>query len=369
MTDSLRSTSSRPFDPYLHRTSILSFGALAVLLLAGCGRNEPVRQVSVDKPKRVVGVLIADPERQALWSVFVAGPAPTVGRALPEVRSFLASWRFEAESPTPSWTAPDTWKVETAPEGTLAIFGLTPAIVGDDLKRSLPKEDPQRVVIRRFPLPPAIPVEEFVRSQFDRWGALVMAAELTDETFAACERSETAGLSTWWFDALGREPDRSARNAAGAVRTPPPAMTGGGRSDVDYRMPDGWRVSAAGSAIAAVTIETEGGEGTAQISVTQLTAASSWEENVQRWIGQVAADAMTDEQIRGATVEVPVDGTPSERIDLVSGAATMTPERLIAVRVVRGEVAWFVRMRGTAPRVESELAKFDEFLASLDLPD
>ena len=348
--------------------AVLPFAALGLLLAVGCGKTERPRQIEIKKPMQVAAAIVVDAPRNTLWRVHMLGSSSSVDRNVPLLRRFVDSWQFDAATGDPTWTVPEGWQSEPSSDGEFAVFGLTPPIVGDDMERSPPENDSQRVTIRRTIVPEGITADEFARGHLNQWRSQVSVEPLTAEMYATeCERTSLGELSVVWMNAYGREPDAAQRNAFGAVR--PVAPSTPTRTEVDYELPPGWSVSPNPSGFAAVTLDTDGGTGSAQITVTPLTAASSWEENVVRWVGQIGAPAMDTAAIAAATVEITVDGTPATRIDLQSAPEVTPGDRLIAVRVVRGEAAWFVRIRGSAARVAAEESRFDAFLETLDLPD
>ena len=380
----------RGFDLRWWCVGLILVSGLAVL--GGCAGEPPARVVEVPKPRRMLVAMLLDEPREVAWFVKLEGPESLVSRHADRFQAFVDSITFDATTGEPKWEVPEGWT--TLPSGQLqfAAFGLTPPIAaakrtsdptgyGNEasavegaaeapVAAAGPVDDPQKVTVTRLSLPAGGDIEAYRLSNVNRWRGQLDLAPITEESLATLVTTQVAGLPTTWLDLAGREPDGAEKNAVGARTPVVPRQEGPAPTDsIPHQVPEGWKAAESRAMFSVLSLERTVDGKRATITVTPLTSASSWESNVERWIGQVQAAPMSSEAIQTATTMVTVDGIESERIDLRSVEPSSTPQRLIAVRVVMGETAWFIRMAGDPAVVEGELAAFDRFLSSLDLPE
>ena len=110
------------------------------------------------------------------------------------------------------------------------------------------------------------------------------------------------------------------------------------------------------------------GDQSARFTGTPLPA-SPWPANVKRWVGQVGAEEMSDEKILEATTKIDVGGAEAQLIDLIAGPKVKPPRRLIGIRAIRGNTAWFVKFDGAPDIVAKEMENFKTLIMKLPLPE
>lgn len=101
------------------------------------------------------------------------------------------------------------------------------------------------------------------------------------------------------------------------------------------------------------------------MSIMSLPSSNDWQSNVQRWAGQVGLEASADE-IKEMTSEVDVDGISSSKIRLM-GEDT-DGQAIVGIMAVKGNLAWFIKLMGKKPAVESTESEFDDYVKTLTLP-
>ena len=67
--------------------------------------------------------------------------------------------------------------------------------------------------------------------------------------------------------------------------------------------------------------------------------------------------------------KIDVGGAEAQLIDLVAGPEVKPPRRLIGVRAIRGDTAWFVKFDGAPEIVAKEMENFKTLIRKLPLPE
>jgi len=101
------------------------------------------------------------------------------------------------------------------------------------------------------------------------------------------------------------------------------------------------------------------------MSIMSLPSSNDWQSNVQRWAGQVGLEKSADE-IKKMTAEVDVDGISSSKIRLMG--EDEDGQAIVGIMAVKGNLAWFIKLMGKKPAVESTETEFDDYVKRLTLP-
>lgn len=401
-----RSRSSWAFNQVGPRLG-LCLASLGLLLTVGCYQPTPVRQVEVPKPQRSLVAMLVDQPHGTAWFIKLSGPSSMVDRQEKDFRAFVDSFTIDSTTGEPSWQAPAHWHPVEAGEIFEAEFSVTPRIVGSidayreasegasgsetettspiadlsspsttssdsasaEVTKPLPFDD-YRVQISKLPLPAEGDLEAYRLINVNRWRRQLAVAPI-DQLQLAMDYpvSDHGGLPMTWVDLRGRLPDGAEENAAGVVRAPsiPPEMQSL-RNQIRFETPAGWTEPPSGAQFAALTLEKKDGNATSQITLSLMNAQMPWETQAERWAGQVGL-RLTAEELQQRTEKIEVSGVEAEKIDLASPEADAPDsQRIIAIRVVNGASAWFIRIKGRPSFIEAERESFEAFVKSLELP-
>lgn len=156
--------------------------------------------------------------------------------------------------------------------------------------------------------------------------------------------------------------------APAAAAAPRPAAPG-----VRYEVPPGW-ADRGGSGMRLATLAI--GDPAAGQEVTVIPASGTLRGNVERWQGQLDADASEDDRraavdrALAAAQTVDVDGTPATVVALFDATAAAAPDAsgqaiLGAMIPVADASALFVKFKGDATVARREREAFVRFVSSL----
>lgn len=370
-----------------------------MFVVSGCSKPAPVRQVELAKPQRTLTAMIIDAPRQAAWFIKLSGPSTMVNRNEADFKKFVDSFSLDGQTGEPRWQVPRHWRALEPSPMLVAEFSVSPQVVGTvnayqeasegsnsiesaapasdslDLESasepspsaSAPRVAPEpfdvyRVQVSKLSLPSEIDLSAYRLENVNRWRRQLALPPIAAEQLAeSYPETDLAGYPMTWIDLKGRLPDGAEANAAGA------RVAGSSGSQVPHEVPAGWREAAQPAAFSALTLEKADGNAMAQITVSKMNSGVPWEAQAERWAGQVGL-RLTADELRERTEMIMVSGVSSERIDLASAESDAPDaQRIIAIRVVNGETAWFIRIKGRPSFIESELEAFDKFVQSLEL--
>ncbi len=167
---------------------------------------------------------------------------------------------------------------------------------------------------------------------------------------------------------------RNAEPAAVAATPAPPAPADAPAADrrVRYIVPDGWTEGQAGGMRLATLFI---GDPAERREVTIIPASGTLESNVERWQGQLDADAgaaaLSDKAAAAiaAAETVDIDGVAAKVVLLRDAAATDSADSgqaiLAAVIPLDDTGALFVKFKGDAAVAARERDRFTQFVASI----
>ena len=323
--------------------------------VTGCNGPEPLTPYKVAKPRRMLVSTLVDLENNNAWFIKLDGPTTVVNRHEASFATLLDSIALTEGSEAISWEVPAGWSESEAGPVQFAALAV------DD------SANPIKVTVTRLPIAPDEDVDSYLLNNLNRWRRQLSLPPLDSLADAQFEERSVDGQKLVEMSLYGREPDGAEENAVGAAPSPRPPAGGMGSRSLNVDLPEGWEQGAS-TGVSALSAVVKDGDQSARFTVTPLPA-SPWPANVKRWVGQVGAEEMSDEKILEATKKIDVGGAEAQLIDLVAGPEVEPPRRLIGVRAIRGNTAWFVKFDGAPDIVAKEMENFKTLIMKLPLPE
>lgn len=328
----------------LPRTGLVAFLALFVSIGSGCGKPEQVQVLTQEKPDRTLAAIVLQPETQTAWFVKLSGVTPTVKRHEKRFNEFVASISFASPTAKPTFTVPHGWFAVPGNAEQFAKFKLD----AEDSAHS--------VTLTELPLltEPA----KYVQANIDRWRGQLNLAPAKAEELPTATKTKGTELALYVVDLYGYAGEQQtmpSMDSMGAM----PETEAPSRDIPEYVAPEGW-VPGQQTQFSVIALEYSSGSDVVKTTVTPLTPANTWDDNVLRWAGQ-AGLSMTPADIQQKTTKVPFGNIEAEFIELegVDGKPS-----IVGAMALQGGQAWFVRMSGPAPACKSQVENFKKFLAS-----
>jgi hypothetical protein len=157
--------------------------------------------------------------------------------------------------------------------------------------------------------------------------------------------------------APGAAPSAPADMATTAVPT--------GSGSLSWKAPTHWTAKAPG-AMRKGSFAIKGADGAeADLSITAFPGdTGGLAANVNRWRGQIALPALTEEQLHGVVEHADLGGHHFDLVDVV-GTASGKPTRIVGAILSREGETWFFKLMGPDALVAGEKAAFREFLGTV----
>lgn len=136
-------------------------------------------------------------------------------------------------------------------------------------------------------------------------------------------------------------------------------------TEFTYDAPAGWTPGPMNSMRKAAFLVSEGDQ-RAETTVMPFPATGMMGDPIaqaERWAGQVGLTKTTDE-IKAIAKPITISGMKGESFELL-GPDGEAPKAILAAMVVRDDQAWFFKMFGDRPLVESQRDAFDKFIESI----
>lgn len=134
-----------------------------------------------------------------------------------------------------------------------------------------------------------------------------------------------------------------------------------------WTVPAGWQEAPGGQFLVAKFNLT--GEGGAQAAVNVSSSSGEgggWAGNVNRWRGQLGLSALSPDEITKATTALDASGGKAMLVEIAgTDARTTKPAKLVGVMVPQPGQAWFYKLMGDPPVVESQKDAFTKFVQSV----
>lgn len=135
---------------------------------------------------------------------------------------------------------------------------------------------------------------------------------------------------------------------------------------VRWETPAGWHAHAGNGSFRVVSFHVGADPAPAEVTVTRFAGgAGALLPNINRWRGQLNLQpvASVDEQPVEA---LDVGGAPAELIDMADESSSEgTRARMLVVLMMRGDMAWFIKMTGPYEVLEAQRAGFLGFVRSM----
>jgi len=338
------------------------FGAVTLVLLAGCGKEE-IKVYRVDKEPAPS----AAPMENGI-------PPPAVAEHL-------------------EWTTPSGWE-QKAPSsmryGSFAIPGkngtqadLSVISLAGDAGGVLANINRWRNQLGLPPITEAQLSGNF--TQVDVLDAKVILVDFAKDKTRMLAAILPHGPSTWFFKMTGdnslveaqktrfTEFLKSLRFTGPAA---PPMMgdampSPSGVSETKWKAPAGWKeMAASGMRKGSFLVNDKGMQ--ADISIISLPgSAGGFLPNVNRWRGQISMPPMTEGEFANAASYFEAREGRALLVDMLSPTVLENKKsrtRLIGSILVKGGQCWFFKMMGDDALVESQKQAFIGFVKSVEIP-
>jgi hypothetical protein len=378
----IANSSRKPLLGYLHRSgciypdSLLRVVAVGlVVLLAGCGDSDDIRRYKAPKPaamsaspeqtmphapldssspQRMLGAIV--PNAAQGWFFKVNGTPEALERHVSDFKGWLKTMRFEGGQP--SWQLPDGWRQMPASGMRFATVLLGPG--EDALELSV------------IPLPIEGDPTQSVLANVNRWrGQLGLGPIRQDQLADATESIAVDGLTATFVDFV----NEGSSNVAGSrpagpatpATSPPPGEAAA--TSLELEAPEGWTAAPLVTSRGGITLRHEAafeitdGDQRLEFTLDRLPAAGSLLQNVNRWRGQIGLGAASAEELSQAVSQLDLGGATADMIEL-----TGEQEKILGIVAVRGEQAWYFKLKGDKELAEREKENFLALARSVKFP-
>jgi hypothetical protein len=325
----------------MNRTLLL-LACLGTFWLNGCADQDPIRTETLPKPPedmrepkvRLLASILDNRDEQ--WFFKLVGPIKDVGDLAGPYTEFIKSVRLTGNKDNPiTWTVPKGW--EPGPKKDLRFATFLPA-------------DKPGVEIT---------VSKFDRisgllDNINRWNRLDLGrAEIRPRDLEKYTQKVKAGehLVTL-VDMTGPGVDKKPNPHAGM----PPKQPR--RLPIEYTVPKEWEETGPrhSAFVPIFSVFTVSDKPKVEATITRMLDKGTLLENVNRWRAQVGLPAAKE------VAEPPsldLNGVKGQYFDFEG------KERLLMVRVVRGEDSWFFKMVGDKEVVGKNKDIFERFIKSV----
>jgi hypothetical protein len=320
--------------------------ALAAAALTGCQTDE-IRTYQVPKVEmtRLLGAIL--PHGDSTWFFKVMGPSTVVATHEEEFTGFLRSLRFSDAVEKPiTWELPQGWRLD----GMKRQDRYATILIGN-------KDTLELTVTKLGRAGQA----SSVLANVNRWRNQVALPPVAhDELHSDIKEFKLGDDTVTIVDLTGAGKGKTAAQAPFAAERMPPAVVPQQKSDLNYRLPEGWE-KARNDSMSHAAFEVRDGDKKARITVTAMRGmAGGLEANVNRWRTQVGLREVSAEEASKLAQQIAVDGSTGHYVDLVGER-----ERILGVMAKHGETPWFVKMIGPVDLVGKQKANFESFVKSL----
>ena len=355
-----------PIKPHLElvlmRCCIALLCVVSAVLLAGC-QDDEIRRYQVPKPEtlpqgpshvektvRLLAAII--PRGDKTWFVKLAGPTATVQTSEAEFDRFIQSMHFKDQDREPvQWTTPEGWKSAPAVPGRHATFYLGP------------RDSPLEVTVH------ALGAEaKDVLANVNRWRKLELGlGPIRDDKLEEVTKPlKVDGVAATRVDMMGPGTGKSKKKTPFLRDHPVVADGDAGQPVLNFKAPEGWKEKKPDASVGQMAaFQVVEGSATADVSITP--AGGSLLANVNRWRSQIGLDPVDGDQLKKQFRETEVAGVAGAFIELVGPAsAGAARQSILGVIFLRGQQAWFIKMKGPADLVAKQKPAFEAFVRSVE---
>ena len=348
---------------------------LLALLLVGCGESDEIRRYRAPKaavvntpveppaahspldtsaPQRMLGAVI--PINGYAWFFRMNGTPEQLQPHVAPFKQWLTSIRFENKKP--SWELPDQWRLK--PASGMRFATILPDPQSDDVELTV------------IPLPIDGDPEQAILANINRWrGQLRLPPIDQAQLSATTEAIPLEGLTAVLVDLISdNRSDGDAGQASGRLGPEPQREeVASGGSRLEFETPEGWQPAPLVISRGGITIRHEAafeitsGDQRLEFTLDRLPAAGSLLENVNRWRNQVGLEQIGAEELTQAIRKVEVDGVTADFVELIG-----EQDAILGVIAVRGDLAWYFKLRGNRALAAQEKEKFLSLAQSVKFP-
>jgi hypothetical protein len=144
------------------------------------------------------------------------------------------------------------------------------------------------------------------------------------------------------------------------------AARGSTTSPLQWETPAGWKEQPAGQMRAGFFTVTGEKNQQAEVTIIPLSGRSGSDlDNVNRWLSQLGAPAITSEKLAALSRAVTIAGSEGQLYDLSAPESQSARKRTLAAVLRREGTAWFFKMTGDDALVAAQKPAFVRFLESV----
>ncbi len=349
---------------------------ILITWVAGC-REPEISSYKVPKPEKVyadnheegpdgmLAALIPRESKQQAWFFKVSGLKTPVDGQREAFRSFLSSVQFDKDTDEPRWTLPEGWQ---QPGGTSSTGMRYATLVLGKATDSL------ELSVTRLPLPMG-DFDAYLLQNVNRWRKQLRlkeleASELTAQTESIDVGDSRAILVKSMVGHLKSSGPMMGPFAGGAganrPSAPGPPQGGGGRPQLKYTAPDGWKPGQLEVSRGGITIQRQAafefgtGDESGEVTVTAMPSSPRFLlVNVNRWRKQVALEAVDTDSLNDLFESISLGKIDGRYLELVGPRDT-----ILGTIVQTGGMTWFFKLAAPNRLADRSRAEFKSFVGS-----
>ena len=352
---------------------------LLLLISVACSKQEEITSYTVPKtdsgfgpvgsdsamaPAKEVRMLAAIlPDSPQNWFFKMTGSPEQVKAEFDPFVQFLKS--VSLKDGKPEWKLPENWSQEPGSSmrfATLKVKGSDPP-----------------VELSVIPLPASSNLDEDLLSNINRWRDQVGLGNITGTQLK--DASDKPALDTELFtvkdgdqtmtvvslkgkmsaNPMGRAPFASGMRGGGGLPAPGPVTPPtAAASPIKFETPAGWKPGRSGGMRKAAFNIVEGDE-SGEVTVIDLSKENNpLLLNINRWRGQVGLKDITEADLPKNSEQLKAGDLEATYVKLIG-----SKEAILGAIIYRGNLAWFVKYKGSTKLAEQEEARFKQFVQSI----
>jgi hypothetical protein len=322
---------------------VYSLACLLAVSLAGCGETEEIRTETVPKPPadsrepkvRLLASILENNGEQ--WFFKLVGPIQTISKHAEAYAAFIQSIRLTQDKDKPiEWQVPEGW--ESGPKKELRYATFYPG----------GKESGLELTVSRFDRISG------VLENVNRWCRMDLGrADLRERDLGQYTQKVKAGdRIITLVDMTGPGVSKKPNPHAGL---PPKAPR---KLPIEYTVPEEWEETGPREGFVPIfsAFTVESGPPRVEATITRMPDRGSLLENVNRWRAQAGAEPVTKVEEPPA---IDLNGVKGQYFDFEG------KNRMLMVRVIRGEDAWYFKLLGDKATVAKHKDAFERFVKSV----
>ncbi|HZE95807.1 MAG TPA: hypothetical protein VE981_02155 [Planctomycetota bacterium] len=318
----------------------MRFAALttALLLAAGCGREDEVRHYKAPKDPmwRILGAVAPTPG--ATWFFKVAAPSDRLDFVKPEVIALFRSLRVEDGQLR--WTPPQGWTEEKASpqrEATLKFGAQEPRL---ELAVTRLAGDGGGML-----------------ANLNRWRGQLGLEGVGEAGLP--KKLDGAATDVYIVDMVGPTRPAAGPRAMGRPQEPPP-QAGRPQPTLDdirslfsFDQPPGWKENPQPSSGRIFEFMIDDASGSALVTLSALQGGGDLAGNVNRWRTQAGLDPMADADIPKAAAPVSFVGNDAWLVEAIG-----KDRGIVAIASLNSQFSIFLKMDGAPAAVSAQKTAF-----------